>query len=138
MATDPKDRLLGDTEKEVDGGGGVFETVTVTLAEVAVFPAASRATAVRVCAALVAVVVSHERAYGATITSAPRLAPSSLNCTPTTPTLSEALADTVTEEPDTVALLAGAEMETVGKVVSPGAESLSAMMTVALLGEPMV
>src|SRR5207253_10860838 len=29
MATDPKDRLLGDTEKEVDGGGGVFETVTV-------------------------------------------------------------------------------------------------------------
>src|SRR5207253_232647 len=46
MATDPKDRLLGDTEKEVDGGGGVFETVTVTLAEVAVFPAASRAVTV--------------------------------------------------------------------------------------------
>src|SRR5438552_17839087 len=51
MATDPKDRLLGDTEKEVDGGGGgVFETVTVTLAGVAVFPVASRARAVRVWA----------------------------------------------------------------------------------------
>src|SRR5438445_7406533 len=36
MATDPKDRLLGDTEKEVDGGGGGFVTVIITLAAVAV------------------------------------------------------------------------------------------------------
>ena len=72
------------------------------------------------------------------MSSTPRLAPSSLNCTPTTPTLSEALAETATEEPDTVALLAGAEREMVGGVVSLGAESLSAMVTLALLGEPMV
>ena len=51
------------------------------------------------------------------MSSAPRLFPSSLNWTPTTPTLSEALADTVTP-PETVAPAAGALMETVGGVVS--------------------
>src|SRR5256885_11109112 len=62
-------------------------------------------------------VVFHEREYGAAVTSAPRLAPSSLNCTPTTPTLSVALAETdivpATEAPE-----AGEEMETVGGVLS--------------------
>src|SRR5882724_5263565 len=53
------------------------------------------------------------------MSSAPRLVvPSSLNCTPETPTLSDALADTVTEEPETVAPFAGAVMETVGAWVS--------------------
>src|SRR2546421_9221522 len=56
--------------------------------------------------------------YGSVAFSAPRLAPSSLNCNPTTPTLSEALADTITDEPETVALFAGAVMVTVGGVVS--------------------
>src|SRR2546422_664513 len=102
--------------------GAVIETValaTVTLipAEVVLLPAASRATAVRVWAALVAVVVFQERGYGAVVISAPRLAPSSLNWTPTTPTLSVALAETEIV-PEIVAPLAGAVMETVGSVMS--------------------
>jgi hypothetical protein len=44
--------------------------------------------------------------------------PLSLNCTPTTPTLSVAVAATATVEPETDELFAGAEMETVGNVVS--------------------
>src|SRR5207247_1930314 len=100
--------------------GGALSTVTLTAPEGAVFPAASRATAVRLCVALVAVVVVHETAYGAAVTSAPRLTPSSLNCTPTTPMLSVALAETVTV-PATVTPAAGAVMETVGGVVSGGA-----------------
>jgi hypothetical protein len=46
------------------------------------------------------------------------LEPLSLNCTPATPTLSVTLALTVTDEPETVALAAGAEIATVGAVVS--------------------
>src|SRR5436309_13424779 len=99
------------------GVGGMLFTVTLTVVAVAVLPAASRATAVRVWVALVAVVVFHERAYGAVVISAPRLAPSSLNWTPTTPTLSVALAETVTV-PETVETAAGAVIETVGGVVS--------------------
>src|SRR2546422_9537944 len=98
--------------------GGVLSTVTLTAAAVAVFPAASRATAVRLCVPLVAKVVFQETECGAAVSSAPRLAPSSLNCTPTTPTLSEAVADTVTALPETVAPLTGAVIETVGGVVS--------------------
>src|SRR2546422_8608394 len=99
--------------------GGALSRVTPTAAEVAVFPAASRATAVSVCAALEAPVVFHERVYGAAVTSVPRLAPSSLNWTPTTPTLSVALAEAVTV-PATVETAAGAVIETVGGVVSDG------------------
>src|SRR3989442_10089013 len=89
-ATEPKDRLVGETETEA-----ALDTVTVTAADVVTLPAASRATAVRVWAPLVAVVVAQETEYGAVVASAPRVAPSSLNCTPTTPTLSLALAETV-------------------------------------------
>ena len=46
--------------------------------------------------------------------------PSTLNCTPTTPTLSDALAETVML-PVTVAPAAGAVIATVGGVVSAGA-----------------
>ena len=49
--------------------------------------------------------------------SEPRLTPSSLNWTPTTPTSSVALAETVIVPP-TVAPAAGAVTETVGGVVS--------------------
>jgi len=63
------------------------------------------------------VVVFQDIEYGATVISAPKFAPSNLNCTPTTPTLSEALAVTVIV-PDTVAPLLGAVMDTVGAVVS--------------------
>ena len=51
------------------------------------------------------------------MSSAPRFAPSSLNCTPATPTLSDAVAETVTVPP-TVAPPAGAVIDTVGGVVS--------------------
>src|SRR5207249_2070802 len=97
--------------------GGALSTVTLTAAAVAVLPGASRATAVKVCAPLLAVVVVQEREYGTAVTSAPRFAPSSLNCTPTTPTLSEAVAETVTV-PATVATVAGAVIETVGGLLS--------------------
>src|SRR5207245_829497 len=107
--------MLNADTKEITGG--VLSTVTLTAAEAAVLPAASRATAVRPWAAFVAVVVGQEIVYGAAVTSAPKLTPSSLNCTPTTPTLSVALAETVIV-PETVALAAGAVMETVGGVVS--------------------
>src|SRR5436190_21805537 len=62
-------------------------------------------------------VVSHETAYGAVVSSAPSVAPSRPNCTPATPTLSEALAVTLIV-PFTGAPLAGAVMLTVGGVVS--------------------
>ena len=52
------------------------------------------------------------------MSSAPRAAPSSRNWTPTTPTLSLAVAETVTAEPETVAPFAGAVIDTVGGVVS--------------------
>src|SRR2546428_3618930 len=97
--------------------GGALARGTATAAEVAVFPAASRATAVSVCAALEAPVVFHERVYGAAVTSVPRLAPSSLNWTPTTPTLSVALAEAVTV-PATADPEAGAVIETIGGVRS--------------------
>src|SRR5438093_13132205 len=99
------------------GGGPPLDTVTVTGAEVVRLPAPSRATAVRVWDPSLVVVVSHEIEYGASVSSAPRLAPSSLNWTPTTPTLSEALALTVVAPP-TVDPAVGAVMLTVGAVVS--------------------
>jgi len=109
------------TEERVGGVVSVTAllTVTATLAEVAVLPAASRTTAVRVWNALVAVVVSQETEYGEVVSSVPRFAPSSLNWTPETATLSEALAETVIV-PATVAPEAGEEMETVGGVRSEG------------------
>src|SRR2546430_17389857 len=98
-------------------GGVVSATVTLTAAVVAIFPAASRATAVRLCAPSEASVVFQLVGYGAVVTSAPRLAPSSLNCTPTTPTLSVALAETEIV-PETVEPADGAVIETVGGVTS--------------------
>src|SRR5438876_4432268 len=97
--------------------GALLSTVTLTTVEVVVLPAASRATAVKLCEPLLAVVVFQETEYGATVTSAPRFVPSSLNCTPTTPTLSLALAETLIV-PATEAPMAGAVIDTVGGVVS--------------------
>jgi hypothetical protein len=95
-----------------------FETVTDTGADVVVLPAASEAVAVNVYVPFATVVVSQLIAYGAVVSAAPRFAPFSLNCTAVTPTLSLAVALTVTV-PDTVAPLAGAVTDTVGGVVSP-------------------
>ena len=109
---EPEDGAVMET-----AGGVVSATVTLTEAVVAILPAASRATAVRMCAPAEASAVFQLVAYGAVVTSAPRLAPSSMNCTPTTPTLSVALAEIVTV-PATVAPLAGAVKETAGGVLS--------------------
>ncbi len=56
--------------------------------------------------------------YGEMVSSAPRFTPSRLNWTPETPTLSEAVADTVVV-PDTVDPPVGEVIETVGGVESP-------------------
>ena len=115
--------LLGELMLTVGGvvsGGGALATVTVTGAEVVRLPAASRATAVIVCWPLLVVVGSKGIEYGAVVSSAPPLTPSSWNCTPTTPTLSEAFALTVTVV-DIVWPFAGELMLTVGGVVSAAA-----------------
>ena len=98
-------------------------TVTVTPVEVPVLPAASRATTDSIWAPLAAVVVSQVTAYGGVVTWTPRLTPSSLNWTPATPTLSVALADTVTV-PLTVAPARGTVIAIVGGVVSASAVPL--------------
>src|SRR5439155_864021 len=117
----------------VAAGGAALVTVTVTGAEVVVLPAASRATAVRVCEPLAAPVVFQEIEYGAVVSSAPKLAPSILNCTPATPTLSAALAVIVTVA-GTVWPFAGELMLTVGGVVSGG----GALATVTVTGAEVV
>jgi hypothetical protein len=61
--------------------------------------------------------VLYDVEYGAAVTSAPRFAPSSVNCTPTTPTLSDADAATVIVF-DTLAPSEGAVTDTVGGVGS--------------------
>src|SRR5262249_60532281 len=59
----------------------VFDTVTVTPAEVAELPNASTALAASTCDPFVNVVVSKERLYGEVVSAAPTLAPSTSNCT---------------------------------------------------------
>ena len=95
-------------------------TVTATGAEVVTLPAASRATAVTLWVPLATVVELHDIPYGAVVSSPPTLVPSTLNCTPATPTLSAALAAKFTV-PDTVAPAAGAVTDTVGAWVSGAA-----------------
>jgi len=90
-----------------------FETVTVTGVEAVAVPAVSVAVAASECAPFVAVDVFHDVWYGLVVTALPRFTPSSMNCTLAIPTLLEAFAETVTV-PETVALAAGAVMETVG------------------------
>src|SRR5262245_50630572 len=84
-------------------------TVTATEVLVIVLPAGSRATACRTWLPGVTFVVSQTAAYGIDVTSAPRGAPSTKNWTPTTPTLSDAIAQTETRL-KTVDPAAGAAM----------------------------
>jgi hypothetical protein len=60
----------------VVSGGGALETVTVTVADVAVLPAASHAWAVSVCVPFATVVLFQEAVYGAEVSAAPRAVPS--------------------------------------------------------------
>src|SRR5262249_25007083 len=91
-----------------------------------------RALAVRVCVPFPTVPVFQETEYGALVSSAPSATPSLKNCTPATPTLAEALADTVTV-PDTVAPFAGAVTLADGGVVSGGGGG-GALFTVTVTG----
>src|SRR5262245_3024048 len=119
-------------EVVVTSGGVVsetFDTVTPTAAEVVWLPAASRARALRECAPAATEVEFQATTYGAAVTSDPRLAPSRRNCTPTTATLSLAVALTLTV-PETVAPFAGDEMLTVGAVRSTGGGTASFTVTV--------
>jgi hypothetical protein len=111
-------------------GGVVSETVTVTALDVVAFPAASRARAVKVWEPGRAVVVFHESEYGALVSSALRLPPSSMNWTPATPTLSAAFAVTLIV-PETVDPGAGDVMLTVGGVVSGGGPLETVTVTAA-------
>src|SRR5690242_13325959 len=111
----PEDVGAADT-REITGGVLVpLLTVTDTPADVAVLPAVSVATAVSVCGPLAAVVVSHDRLYDgpAPVTCAPRLTPSSLNCTPDIPALLAPFAETVVVA-ETVVPFTGAVIDTVG------------------------
>src|SRR6266513_403930 len=102
------------------GGGALLATVTVTGSETGLrLPAASRAMAVIVCEPSLTEAVFQGIEYGALVASAPRLTLSILNCTPTTPTLSEALAVKLVV-PETVAPETGDVMLTAGGVVSGG------------------
>ena len=82
---------------------------------------------------MVAVDVFHETEYGAVVSSVLSGLPSRRNCTPATPTLSDAVAVTLIV-PETVASLVGDVSETVGKVVSGGGASVVALR-MADLGE---
>src|SRR5258708_6660297 len=105
------------SSKRFTACGAALDTVTVTAAEVATLPAASRARALRACAPFATFVVSKATEYGAAVSSAPSAAPSIRNCTPATPTLSDAVAVTVIV-PARVVPDAGDAMLTIGGVVS--------------------
>src|SRR5690606_23788360 len=96
-----------------------FSTTTTTGADVVVLPLASRARAVSVWVPFATVVVSQDTEYGANTSSCPTGAPSTKNCTPATPTLSDASA-TSTMEPRSDASGCGAVIVTAGGVVSTG------------------
>src|SRR4029077_1969084 len=93
-----------------------FDTLTIRVA-VAELPAASHPTAANVWEPAGAVVVFQAIVYGDAVSSGASSTPSSLNSTPATPTLSVAVALNVVV-PETVALAAGAVMETTGGVES--------------------
>ncbi len=90
------------------------------------FPAASRAVAVNEYCPGATPVVSQETEYVLVVSSAPKLVPLRWNCTPTTPTLSVAVAGSVTI-PDTVLPLEGAVRLTEGDVVSVGGAEMSVL-----------
>ena len=97
------------------------------------FPAASRARAVSVCGPFAAVVVFQDTEYGLVVSSAPRLTPSSRNCTPATPTPSLAAAVTFTVPSRPRRPAAGAVTVTVGGVVSGGGGAATAKVTTTSL-----
>jgi hypothetical protein len=124
MVPDTVAPLLGEVMETV-GAVVSFALFTVidTPALVALLFELSVATAVSVWVPLASVVVFSDCEYGEVVANDPKAAPSTLNCTLATATLSVAVAVTVMV-PDTVAPFAGVMMETVGAV---GLESLEAL-----------
>src|SRR5258705_13146829 len=112
----------------------------LTIAEVARLPAASRAMALNRCTPAVAPAEFQVVEYGEELSSVPRLAPSRRNCTPATPTLSAALAETLICVPMLLAPPVGAVSAIVGGVVSVdvGGAVESLIVTVAERGVPIV
>src|SRR5438552_1698460 len=127
-------RPSGGLQVKVVGGGkaivgGVFWPTTIaTGLEADSFPAASLATALRVCEPFAVDLVSQIRMYGVVVISVPRSAPSSLNWTAATLRSSEASAVTRIT-PDTVALFVGEVMATTGGAASPGGKLSGAKWT---------
>ena len=78
----------------------------------------SLATAESVCEPSTTPVLFQVVVYGEDVMAEPTLVASTLNWTLETETSSAALAESVTEEPETVAPMAGAVTDTVGAVVS--------------------
>ena len=114
------DVVMVETATEVITGGAVTTpllTVMLTAADVVLFPAESRATAVSVCRPSGTIAVFQATANGGVLTSVPKLAPSMRNWTPATPMLSEAYAEIVIA-PETVAPGPGVVTVTTGGVVS--------------------
>jgi hypothetical protein len=99
---------------------GVLSTVTL-IDEVAQLPAASCATAAIVCEPSETDVLFQVMEYGEVVPDAPTFAPSTLNCTPATPTLSNEVAVSVTEAPEREEPAVGEVSVTVGDVVSVAA-----------------
>src|SRR5438132_11366275 len=132
MVAPEVETLEEETDEMTGGVTSPLLTVTLTPADTVELPAASRATAVSVCGPLTAAVVVQRIEYGGPGTSVPSAASSSLNCTPTTPTLSGALAETattaVTACPARGAVIdtAGTTVSSVVKVKSPETASLLA------------
>src|SRR6185312_5336136 len=104
----------GDVIDTVGGTVSALKTLTVMGADVVRLPARSRATAVIVCVPFCVSVEFQLMLYRLAVSSAPRLTPSILNCTPAIPRLSLADADTVTAFPLMFAPLDGAVSNTVG------------------------
>src|SRR6185437_5737345 len=88
-------RLTGEDQLPTTTGFPELSIFTVTPGETAVWPALFCARAVRMCVPFVVVFVSQRNDQGGDANWAPRGEPSSRNCTPAMPTLSETDAETV-------------------------------------------
>jgi hypothetical protein len=117
----------------ITGPAAALFTVTGTAVAVPGFPAASIAIAPSVCDPFATVVESQEIVYigPGPVLGLPRFPPSKVNCTDATPTLSVALAETVTAVPVIWAPFDGAVMNTTGGVVS----LVPRVLAVAILDE---
>src|SRR5436190_21138268 len=105
-----------------------FATATATPGDAPGLPAASYAIADTTWLPSATVCVFHEMEYGAAVTGEPTFAPSTWNCTLVTPTLSAAVATTVTA-PSREAPPAGAVTVAVGGVVSAVAAACAVKFT---------